>query len=588
MNRIHVRSNVQQRNRLIQGLVWGWVIEIRANNSTRSAHVINTCKIYHATNKTHPVRHVPICTGNFFKSTNFHYNNNNLKGGIDINMKLQKRTFYAAVSRKVEDIGMGTYRGNKETNEDRFTAFTVKINKRKWVVACVFDGHGGSGASAYATEHIKPFLTKYLEHYHQKSSSTMDLAQVLKNTIHDLDSGYVELAKKENEAKTSFNPDPYPNANASVIVSTSRSPNTSAVTSVGNSNCVGPGPCSGGGDGGLGLGFGRKRGVGLEGTTATIALVGRNELYIGYVGDSPAVLYHTNGETEDLFGQKHKPDDPLEKKRIEKAGGTVVVLNGVPRLQGMCSVSRAIGDYSLKGRGMISEATVVHRSIDGSYGALLLCSDGLFDGCNKEVLYKLLIGSRDTHEAAKRFNFEAELGGSQDNITSLIVPLDGWLDMKTAIKDSALYEYMHEQYQHKITNDSADNKSKNITGLAETIQENLRLKNLFSKMMNLIEVYFPRDYTDKQKAESIKQFSETGQGQFDKAIFRAFDSDCDGSISFIEFLQGMQKLGTMYSEEEIREFFEQSDLDGNQKLQINEFRRLLRTILQVHKLDKMP
>ena len=78
------------------------------------------------------------------------------------------------------------------------------------------------------------------------------------------------------------------------------------------------------------------------GSTAVACLVIGKQLYCANVGDSRAVLCR-NGKALDL-SQDHKPRLTAEKKRIERAGGTVVQ----NRVNGLLSMSRALGDYAFK------------------------------------------------------------------------------------------------------------------------------------------------------------------------------------------------------------------------------------------------
>ncbi|XP_061389908.1 serine-rich adhesin for platelets [Musca vetustissima] len=72
------------------------------------------------------------------------------------------------------------------------------------------------------------------------------------------------------------------------------------------------------------------------GTTATIAFIRREKIYIGHVGDSGIVLGYQN-ENENFWRAKqltvdHKPESLEERTRIMKSGGKVVVKSGVPRV----------------------------------------------------------------------------------------------------------------------------------------------------------------------------------------------------------------------------------------------------------------
>ena len=57
------------------------------------------------------------------------------------------------------------------------------------------------------------------------------------------------------------------------------------------------------------------------GCTANVALIHKNTLYVANAGDSRSVLCRSNGPFD--MSVDHKPDNPEEKARIEKAGGFV-------------------------------------------------------------------------------------------------------------------------------------------------------------------------------------------------------------------------------------------------------------------------
>lgn len=62
-------------------------------------------------------------------------------------------------------------------------------------------------------------------------------------------------------------------------------------------------------------------------------------MIIASVGDSKAVM-SVNGKAVSL-STPHKPTNPEEKERIEKAGGEVI--GG--RINGMINVSHTVGDF---------------------------------------------------------------------------------------------------------------------------------------------------------------------------------------------------------------------------------------------------
>ena len=77
-----------------------------------------------------------------------------------------------------------------------------------------------------------------------------------------------------------------------------------------------------------------------------MALFDAGQLYVGNVGDSRAVFGNTFGQAVPM-SYDHKPCQLKEKKRIQEAGG-FVVMNGVWRVMGVLATSRALGDYPLK------------------------------------------------------------------------------------------------------------------------------------------------------------------------------------------------------------------------------------------------
>ncbi|OBS57493.1 hypothetical protein A6R68_11384, partial [Neotoma lepida] len=89
--------------------------------------------------------------------------------------------------------------------------------------------------------------------------------------------------------------------------------------------------------------------------------------------------------------QDHKPSNPLEKERIQNAGGSVMI----QRVNGSLAVSRALGDFDYKcvhGKGpteqLVSPEPEVHdieRSEEDDQFIILAC-DGIWDVMGNEEL----------------------------------------------------------------------------------------------------------------------------------------------------------------------------------------------------------
>ncbi|XP_045134073.1 uncharacterized protein LOC123517733 [Portunus trituberculatus] len=73
-----------------------------------------------------------------------------------------------------------------------------------------------------------------------------------------------------------------------------------------------------------------------SGTTASVAFIRRQKIYIGHVGDSGIVLgYEDQGGGEwhgEPLTRDHKPESVVEKARITECGGKVINKSGVPRV----------------------------------------------------------------------------------------------------------------------------------------------------------------------------------------------------------------------------------------------------------------
>lgn len=78
------------------------------------------------------------------------------------------------------------------------------------------------------------------------------------------------------------------------------------------------------------------------GCTACVALITETEVYCANAGDSRCVL--SNGGKAIEMSYDHKPNNTLEKLRIEKAGGYVED----NRVNGVIGLSRAFGDLEYK------------------------------------------------------------------------------------------------------------------------------------------------------------------------------------------------------------------------------------------------
>lgn len=183
-----------------------------------------------------------------------------------------------------------------------------------------------------------------------------------------------------------------------------------------------------------------------SGTTATMCVVHKpqkpgekHKLHVINAGDSRTILGKANGcifdggGTDKGLTRDHKPEDPEERKRIEKAGGTVEN----DRVNGNLSVSRGFGDRDCKETGgpgpdnrpVTCIPEQYHFECDDTDFVLLVC-DGVSEGnfSNTEVVElvaETLKGGKDGGTAARFVCHKAIDRNSKDNITCMVVQLQG-------------------------------------------------------------------------------------------------------------------------------------------------------------------
>jgi len=175
-----------------------------------------------------------------------------------------------------------------------------------------------------------------------------------------------------------------------------------------------------------------------DGTTALVAFIVRNKLYIGSVGDSEGVLCRDNKAV--ALNQPHNPaKNPSEITRVHKAGGRVVdqrvahpALN--PNIFSI-AVSRAIGDIMFKApqftnnqcSGLIADVDVAEFDLIEKDQFMILACDGLWDVMTHQeavdFVLKCLKEEDDPDRVSKKLVDKAFQKGSMDNITALVCAL---------------------------------------------------------------------------------------------------------------------------------------------------------------------
>ncbi|WJZ94493.1 hypothetical protein VitviT2T_013344 [Vitis vinifera] len=121
------------------------------------------------------------------------------------------------------------------------------------------------------------------------------------------------------------------------------------------------------------------------GSTSLVVVVSPCQIIAANCGDSRAVL--CRGTQAIPLTVDHKLDRQDELARIEEAGGQILYWQG-PRVEGVLSMTRAIGDHYLK-PWIISEPEVAFTTRSDEDECLILASDGLWDVLSNEQVVKV-------------------------------------------------------------------------------------------------------------------------------------------------------------------------------------------------------
>ncbi|XP_017052699.1 protein phosphatase 1B isoform X2 [Drosophila ficusphila] len=167
------------------------------------------------------------------------------------------------------------------------------------------------------------------------------------------------------------------------------------------------------------------------GSTATCAFISPDKIYLANCGDSRAVI--SRGGATYISTIDHKPFSNIERDRIQKAGGSVMI----KRVNGTLAVSRALGDFDFKrdqSRSQVDQmvspepdVTVCDRLESDEF--IIIACDGIWDVMSSSEVSEF-IGSRllVTKDIPMIVNSVMDIclhRGSRDNMTLLLILLPG-------------------------------------------------------------------------------------------------------------------------------------------------------------------
>jgi len=167
-----------------------------------------------------------------------------------------------------------------------------------------------------------------------------------------------------------------------------------------------------------------------SGSTATGVLITPRHYFVFNVGDSRTILIR-NKQLE-FATDDHKPMNDGERKRIEGAGGRVII----NRINGSLAVSRALGDFDYKAnpsQGNLEQlvspdpcVTCIDRDDEDNY--LLVACDGIYDFLPNQDIVDY-INERFTSEEHERDIVSnlidlALYKNSKDNMSAVVISFD--------------------------------------------------------------------------------------------------------------------------------------------------------------------
>ncbi|CBZ56324.1 putative protein phosphatase 2C [Neospora caninum Liverpool] len=269
-------------------------------------------------------------------------------------------------------------------------------------IQALFDGHGGPHVAHYAANHLQSLFAKHRSLSRQtieKICNDLDEELKMYKIIHSGSTGVIVVIEKVEKPEQ-------------VTVRGRQIVGDPAITPL-------------------------KEEYGQEASPAAQITLGSPDapfrLYVINVGDSRAMLLGGNDYYE--MTKDHKPDDPEEKSRIERAGGFVTdeTARSVARVNGLLAVSRSFGDFLLKEPGsgdtpVISKPDI--RYFFATYGDLLLLfCDGVTEPAEMSWAHVAAFAREtfsQTNDVVKTATFLADkayAAGSFDNISTIVTSL---------------------------------------------------------------------------------------------------------------------------------------------------------------------
>jgi len=157
------------------------------------------------------------------------------------------------------------------------------------------------------------------------------------------------------------------------------------------------------------------------GSTATVAILDKAMMTVASVGDSRAVLFRAGDPLALTTDHNHTVKE--ERERVQEAGGYITDIGYV---QGRLNMTRAIGDAALTQYGVLCEPQITKLQVVPEDCFMILATDGVFEVLDNQQACAIVNSCQEPEEAAQELVALAMQLGSLDNVTALVVRLQGW------------------------------------------------------------------------------------------------------------------------------------------------------------------
>ncbi|XP_053373764.1 protein phosphatase 1B-like [Mercenaria mercenaria] len=273
--------------------------------------------------------------------------------------------------------GLASMQGWRVEMEDAHTAVIGLPSLKDWSFFAVFDGHAGAKASAMCSEQLMNHIISNGDFQKMDLKSGTETQPSLEAIKSGIKTGFLSMDDKLRS--------------------------TPEVAS----------------------------GQDKSGSTAVGVIISPTHIFFANCGDSRAVL-STSGKCA-FSTTDHKPINPIEKERIQKAGGSVMI----QRVNGSLAVSRALGDFEYKnveGMGpceqLVSpepEIFVQERNPGDEF--LVLACDGIWDVMTNEELCDFVRNRLQIFNSMEQICNQVIdtclYKGSRDNMSIVVVTFQG-------------------------------------------------------------------------------------------------------------------------------------------------------------------